>query len=210
VTDPRVQVVAAGYDDIARPFLEWAQSIEGDPRLDWLGELAGRLPDSARVLELGCGAGEPCTRRLSERFRVTGVDVSQEQLRLAQANAPTAALVHADFLEIVLPEASFEAVCSFYVLNHVPRECLPGLVLRIASWLRPSGLFMNAFGVEDNEGWAGTWLGTTMFFAGFEPPENRRLVEEAGLTILRDEIVALVEPEPEPGHVSFHWILARR
>jgi len=208
VSDPRVELVARGYDEIAARFLDWAQQVDGDPRLDWLEDLARRLPDGAHVLELGCGAGEPCTRLLSERFRVTGVDASSTQVALARTNVPDTTILHADFLQVELPPASFDAACSFYVFNHVPREHLRPLARRIAGWLRPGGLFMHAFGASDLPGWTGDWLGAETFFSSFEPEENRRLVEEAGLEVLRDEIVTLVEPDH--GDASFEWILARR
>jgi cyclopropane fatty-acyl-phospholipid synthase-like methyltransferase len=208
MSDPRVEIVAAGYDRMADTFAEWRDRIEGDPRAEWCAELVSRLPDGACVLELGCGAGNSAeTQELARRFRLTGVDVSAEQIRRAQENAPGAELVHADFLELALPAESFDAICSFYVFNHVPRERLGPLLERIAGWLRPGGLTLNAFGVTDLPGWTGEWLGAETFFAGFEPPENSRLVEAAGLTILRDEVVEFVEPE---GPVQFQWILARR
>ena len=100
---------------------------------------------------------------------------------------------------------SFDAECSFYVFNHVPRERLGPLLERVAGWLRPGGLALNAFGASDLPGWTGEFLGAETFFAGYEPPENTRLVEAAGLTILRDEVVTFTEPE---GPVQFHWILA--
>jgi cyclopropane fatty-acyl-phospholipid synthase-like methyltransferase len=206
VTDPRVGVVERGYDEIAERFLDWAQRIEGDPRLEWLGELVSRLPAGARVLELGCGAGEPCMRLLAERFRVTGIDISARQIELARNHVPQANLVRANFLELELP-AGFDAVCSFYVLNHVPREQLRGLISKIAGWLRPGGLFMHAFATGDTPAWIGSWLGTTMFFSGFEPSQNRRLVKAAGLAVLRDEVVTFTEPDY--GRVAFQWLLAR-
>jgi cyclopropane fatty-acyl-phospholipid synthase-like methyltransferase len=208
MTDPRVLIVGAGYDRIAERFLDWAQRIEGDPRLDWLDDLTRRLPEGACLLELGCGAGEPCTRILSEQFSVTGIDISEEQLKLARSNAPGAELLCTDFLVVELPAESFDAVCSFYVFNHVPRELLAGLVERTAGWLRPDGLFMHAFGVADNPGWQGDWLGAETFFASFEAPRNRAIVEQAGLAVLRDEVVTFVEPDH--GEASFQWILARR
>jgi cyclopropane fatty-acyl-phospholipid synthase-like methyltransferase len=133
--------------------------------------------------------------------------VSGEQVVRARANVPAAEFIHADFLEVELSPESFDAVCSFYVLNHVPRERLGELFERIAGWLRRGGLAMNAFGASDLEGWTGEWLGADTFFSGYEPAENRRLVEAAGLKILRDEVVTFVEPE---GPVQFHWILAQR
>ncbi len=90
----------------------------------------------------------------------------------------------------------------------MPREQLRPLLTRIASWLRPGGLAMHAFGTSDNPGWTGRWLGAETFFASFEPEVNRRLVEAAGLAILRDEVVSFVEPDH--GDVSFQWILAER
>jgi len=208
VSDPRVQMVADGYDRMADTFAEWCDRIEGDPRADWCEELTSRLPDGARVLELGCGAGNTAeTQELARRFRLTGVDVSGEQIRRARANVSGAELVQADFLELDLPAESFDAECSFYVFNHVPRERLGPLLERVAGWLRPGGLALNAFGASDLPGWTGEFLGAETFFAGYEPPENTRLVEAAGLTILRNEVVTFTEPE---GPVQFHWILAHK
>ena len=207
MSDPRVEIVERGYDRIADAFLEWRDGIESDPRRDWADDLAARLDPGARVLELGCGAGVQETAMLAERFHLTGVDVSAEQIRRARERVPTGEFVRADLLEADFPAASFDAECSFYVFNHVPRERLGGLLERIAEWLRPGGLALNAFGASDTPGWTGEWLGAETFFSGFEPPENRRLVEAAGLEIVRDEVVEFDEPE---GPVSFHWILARR
>jgi len=46
-----------------------------------------------------------------------------------------------------------------------------------------------------------------MFFAGVRPEKNRRLIEDAGLALLRDEIEVLTEPE---GEARFQWLLARK
>jgi SAM-dependent methyltransferase len=205
--DPRVEIVARGYDAMADRFADWRDRIESDPRAEWAAELTARLPEGADVLELGCGGGTTETRELAARFRLLGVDVSAEQIRRSRASVRGAVFQQADFLELELPDASFDAVCSFYVFNHVPRDRLACLVGRIAGWLRPRGLFLTSFGVSDLPGWTGEWLGAETFFSSFEPPENRRLVEAAGLAVLRDEVVTFVEPE---GPVSFQWILAQR
>lgn len=207
MTDPRVEIVERGYDRIAGRFAAWRDEIAGDPRAEWAAELISRLPDGSRVLELGCGSGGHETIELARRFRLTGVDVSAEQIRRARERVPHADFARADFLELELPAQSFDAVCSFYVFNHVPREHLGPLLERIAGWLRPDGLVVNAFGARDTPGWTGEWLGAETFFSGYGRPENRRLVEAAGLTILRDEVVTFIEPD---GPATFHWILAQR
>lgn len=207
MSDPRIEIVARGYDRIAETFGGWRERIEGDPRREWAEDLASRLAPDARVLELGCGAGSAETMLFAQRFRFTGVDVSGEQIRRARETVPGAELVLGDMLEVELPPESFDAECSFYVFNHVPRERLGELLGRIHGWLRPGALALNAFGASDLPGWQGEWLGAETYFSGFEPAKNTRLVERAGFAVVRDEVVEFVEPE---GSVRFHWILAQR
>jgi SAM-dependent methyltransferase len=206
VTDPRVQIVADGYDEMGGTFAEWRDRIVGDPRAAWRGELVSRLPVGSRVLELGCGSGVPDTQLLADRFRVTGVDVSPEQVRRAAAAVPSADFVCADFTELQLEPGSFEGVAAFYSFNHVPRDLLAPLLRSIHGWLVPGGLLLTALGTGNIEGWIGEWLGVRMFFSSYPPLTNSRLIEEAGFELLRDDVVDFLEPE---GEAVFQWILAR-
>jgi SAM-dependent methyltransferase len=207
VTDPRTQTVARGYDEIADRFAEWVTEIEDDPRPRFRQELFDRLPRGARVLELGCGAGTSDTHLLAKRFRVTGVDISTEQLQRARANVHEAQFIQADMTDLELPAGSFEGVVGFYSFNHVPRDLLGDLFSRIHGLLVPDGLFLTALGAGDMEGWTGEWLGTTMYFSGWSPQTNRELLLGAGFELLIDEVVEMSEPE---GVVAFHWVLASR
>ena len=209
MTDPRIQVVGDGYDAIAERYLEWTKRIQGDPKLQYVDELSRRLRPGARVLELGCGSGEPCTRLLAERFDVTGIDVSEEQIRRARANVPAARFIEADFMEVEFEGGSLDAVAAFYVLNHLPRERLGELFVRVHGWLAPGGLFLASLGIGDEDAWTGDWLGTTMFFSSFPRDMNNRLLDEAGFERLLDEVVTIVEPEPD-GEATFQWVLCRR
>jgi SAM-dependent methyltransferase len=205
MSDPRTSLVAAGYDAMADTWEQWSAQILDDPRAAWLGKLVERLPDGADVLELGCGNGTAETRELAQRFRLTAVDLSEEQLRRARARVPGATFLHADLTSLEREPGSLDAVCAFYVLNHVPRELLPGLVERIHAWLRPGGLLLAAFGVGDEDGWFGEWLGVPMYFSALDADGNRSLL--ASFELVEDEVVQISEPE---GPVPFHWVLARR
>ena len=207
MSDPRTRVVERGYDAISDSFVEWRDRIVDDPRQAWAEALTSRLNDGARVLELGCGAGVPDTKLLAERFRVTGVDISGEQIARARTNVPTADFIQSDFTALDLEPGQFEAVAAFYSFNHVPRDLLVGLFARIHTWLVPGGLLLASFGTSDTEEWTGEWLGTTMFFSSFPPETTRRLLLEAGFELELDELVPMQEPE---GEVVFHWVLACR
>jgi cyclopropane fatty-acyl-phospholipid synthase-like methyltransferase len=185
------EIVRDGYR--RNSFDEWRHGIVDPARQEWLQLLISKLQPAARVLELGCGAGDSGL----QHFDWTGVDLV--------ARAP--GVLEADFLELELPPASFDACASFYVFNHVPRERLAGLIASIYGWLVPGGWFMHAFGTSDTEAWTGEWLGAPNFFSSFEPPVNSRLVRAAGFAIERDEVITMEEPE---GPAQFQWILARR
>ncbi len=201
------KIVESGYDSSAERYLEWSARIADDPRLRFLSELTDRLANGSDVLDLGCGAGVPCTKSLAERHDVLGVDVSAAQLDLARRNVPDARFEKADMAAVSFPDGGFDAVTAFYSVLHVPRDEQGALFTRIARWLRPGGWFLAALGCSELNGVEDDWLGTPMFFSSYAPAVNRRLLEAAGFTLVVDELVTMHEPE---GMATFHWVLGRR
>jgi SAM-dependent methyltransferase len=200
-------ILGAGYDARADGFAVWQAQIAGMSGPRRAEALLRRLPEHPDVLELGVGAGVAQSRLLAERGRLTGVDVSAEQLRRARDRLPGAKLIHADLTAVDFPPEHFDAVVSFYVLNHVAREALGEVMRRIARWLRPGGWFLATFATSDLEAWQGDFLGADSFFSGYEPEVNEALVHEAGLGPHESELETIEEPE---GPARFQWILARR
>jgi cyclopropane fatty-acyl-phospholipid synthase-like methyltransferase len=198
------RTVEDGYDAIAQRYLDWSALIADDPRLRYLAEFDDRLSPGSKVLELGCGAGVPCSRKLAERHDVLGVDLSQRQVELARANVPGARFEKADMTALELPEQEFDGVAAFYSILHVPRAEQPALIARIARWLKPGGLFLASLGVGTPDV-TETWLGVEMFF-GSNTPEVNRDVLGRHLEIVIDDLVTMHEPNP----ATFHWVLARK
>jgi len=207
VTDPRTALVGAGYDAMIDTWEWWKDQITNDPRAEWCEELVSRLQAGAHVVELGCGGGAPETARLAQRFRVTGVDLSEAQLSRARERVPGAKFVRADFTDVQFEPGSVDAVAAFYSFNHVPRDLLAHLYARVLSWLVPGGLFLTALGTSDTDNWTGDWLGVSMYFSSWPPETNSRMLTDAGFELLRDEVVTISEPE---GDGPFQWVLARR
>lgn len=206
--DPK-QIVEAGYDAIAGRYAEWSQNeITGSPAVEYLEKLLNVLPPGAAVLELGCGNGEPAARMLAPGREYTGVDLSAEQLRRAQELVPSGAFVKADYTELERPPASFDAVVALYTFGHVPQGELPGLLTRVASWLRPGGHLLATTGRRDEPDAVYDFLGVPMFFSSFDVDTNLGLIADAGLELVEHEIVC--QDEGEEGKPCFLWVLARR
>jgi cyclopropane fatty-acyl-phospholipid synthase-like methyltransferase len=206
--DPK-QIVARGYDAIALRYAEW-KDASGWPTMRWLRELLGRLQDGSRVLELGCGRGVPATRELAKLHEVVGVDISSSQIALARHHVPEATFVHADVMDLDLPQESYDAVVSIYMFGHIPPEEQGELVGRIATWLRPGGWLLTTMGARDEDApemVEDDWLGAPMYFAGVGREKSLGWVESAGLEVERSEIVPQIEHGEE---VRFLWVLAQK
>jgi SAM-dependent methyltransferase len=204
--DPK-RVVEEGFDRIAQRHAEWASRTRVPERACYLAAFCAAVPQGARVLELGCGAGGLVTSRLASRYRLTGVDISAKSIEMV-AMVPGAEFLHRDMTQVRFPPATFDGVAAFYSIIHVPREEHGTLLARIGDWLRPGGVFVGTLGVFDvPSAYEEDWLGVQMFWSSYDAVTGRKLVESAGLRIES----AVVETADEDGMpTSVLWIVARK
>jgi 2-polyprenyl-3-methyl-5-hydroxy-6-metoxy-1,4-benzoquinol methylase len=185
VNEPHRRTVESGYDQIAEQYL--ATKDPEDPLvLRTLEDLASLLPSEAAVLDLGCGAGVPVTRRLADRgFAVTGVDVSAKQLELARTYVPDGTFIKADMTEVVFGPETFDAVVAFHSIIHVPRTAHPALLESFHRWLRPGGALLATMTVADYEGRDENWegWGAPMVWSHYDRDANVAMLREAGFEI---------------------------
>jgi SAM-dependent methyltransferase len=106
-------------------------------------------------------------------------------------------------MAVDFPIGSFDAVCAFYSISHVPRVEHSFLFQRIARWLRPGGRFLANFGTVEGE-WSADWLGAPMYFSHHDPKTTLSLLSDAGFL---SEHVERVEQDIEP--VEFLWFTGR-
>lgn len=146
-------LVEAGYDKIAPRYLEWATlNSHTSPRLRYLHKLLELLPKKSKVLELGCGAGVPCTQLLAEKHEVTGNDISATQIELARKHVPSATFVKGDMMALAFEKGKFGAVLGFYSVIHIPREEQGTMLRRICGWLDDGGYLLLNLGTRDDPG----------------------------------------------------------
>jgi SAM-dependent methyltransferase len=198
-------VVRHGYTVIADRYLALRRTHGDDVRL--VRDLERLLPRKAKVLDVGCGAGIPITRRLSRSFEVLGVDFAPAQIARARANVPGARFLYADMTALALPSASFDAICCFYALIHVPRRLHARTLRNFARMLRPSGLLLVCLGAEDLPAqYEEDYLGAPMYWSHFDAATNLRLVRQAGLHVVWSRLVRDATDE-RSRHL---FVLARR
>lgn len=199
-------LVEKGYNQIALRYLEWSST--STVRVKYVQRLLQRLPEQAEVLELGCGAGVPCTQILVQHAHVTANDISAVQIALAKERVPGARLIQGDMMSLKFDEGTFDAIVALYSIIHLPREEQRLLMKRLAEWLRPGGhLLVNLATVDDAGSVEQNWLGSEMYWSSYDAKTNQEMVREAGFRLFEAEILCNDE-DGKP--VSFVWMLATR
>ena len=198
--DPRDQV-RDSYNRIASAYLSSRRHDSPDVAL--LDDLVVRLPPRARVLDAGCGAGVPIAQTLATRASVVGVDFAEAQLDLARRHVPTGHWVRADLVALPFADASFDAVCSYYAVIHIPREQHAGVLDGFARVLRPGGLALLCLGAADLPAWTEQYHDAPMYWSHYDAATSLLMVEAAGLALVWHRWVA----EGSGGHL---FVLAQR
>lgn len=148
----------------------------------WLARFAACLPQGGRVLDLGCGAGEPIARWfLSEGFALTGVDFAAAMLEIARQRWPEGDWRQADMRSLDLPER-FDGIIAWDSLLHLDEADQRETLRRMAAHLRPGGALLFTTGPEAGsaEGRAGT---AKVAHASLSPAGYALLLEELGLRL---------------------------
>lgn len=182
--DPAVdyhKVVQEGYNQCAAAYEQERRNTE-HPELTLLID---RLPAGATVLDLGCGAGVPITRKLAQHFDITGVDSSEEQIRRAHINVPDGKFMCADISEIDFPSASFDAVVAFYSIFHIPREKHLVLFQRIHAWLKPDGyLLATVTKVREDAYTEDDFFGVTMYWSNYSLTDYQKMLQQVRFQLI--------------------------
>lgn len=108
------------------------------------------LPAEAKILELGCGAGQDAAYMLSRGFDVTPTDGSAELAKEAEKLLGKPVLVMK--FETLDATSAFDGIWAEASLLHVPRSDLPEVLDRILRALKDGGIFNASFKAGDAEG----------------------------------------------------------
>jgi 2-polyprenyl-6-hydroxyphenyl methylase/3-demethylubiquinone-9 3-methyltransferase len=109
-------------------------------RLEWIDRHAALA--SARVLDVGCGGGILAEAMARRGAQVTGIDLSEKALKVAELHLGESRL-KVDYQKIAAEDfaashpASFDVVTCMELLEHVPEPA--SMVAACASLVRPGG-----------------------------------------------------------------------
>lgn len=146
-----------------------------------------RWKSEGRLYEVGCGAGE-FLRQAQKYFSVEGSDLSDSAVKIVRERLNLLHIQSGDFLELELPEAAFDAVVMFDVLEHL-KDPVRNLE-KINRLLRLGGiLYLTTPDIGSllfrcqSKGWH--LMTPTEHLCFFSPSTIRRLLDLSGFNLVR-------------------------
>ncbi len=143
--DPEAHV----YNKIARKYYENKKGIYPEKDLE---KFLFCLPASSSILDLGCGPGQASKIFCKRKHIVTGLDFSEEMLKIAKREVPNAKFILEDIRNIskVFRNESFEGIWSCSSLLNMSKKEAPFVFKQIHDLLKYKGVFYVS--VKEGEG----------------------------------------------------------
>jgi SAM-dependent methyltransferase len=171
------------YCDMPPENIPW--NISEPPELLVKAVEAGKI-QPCKTVDLGCGAGNYAVWLAQQGFEVTGMDISEHAIKLAEKLANQQAVpcrfVVADLLgNIEEYRESFDFAYDWELLHHISPEDRRVYIKNVHDILRPGGIYLSVCFSEKDPGFGGrdkyrkTPLGTILYFSSEE--ELRKLFE---------------------------------
>lgn len=168
----------------------------------WLDRFLDCVPDGGKVLDLGCGAGDPIAAyMMAAGYRVTGIDASHAMLKLAQNRYPAGDWRYADMRTLALEER-FDGIIGWNSFFHLTQDEQRQVIPRLADHLNPGGALMLTVGPSAGEV-GGHVGGEAVYHSSLDPEDYFARLAALGL-----ERVNFVIEDPDCGYQTI--LLARR
>jgi 2-polyprenyl-3-methyl-5-hydroxy-6-metoxy-1,4-benzoquinol methylase len=173
------QVVIDGYNASADGYAADRHRFDIN---DVLARLQSACRPGGRILDVGCGSGQPVAGRLANAgFAVTGVDISERMLSLAAAGTPGVRLAHMDMQQFGFRPAVFDGLIACYSLIHVPMAEHARVIASFADLLAPGGVLLFSSGHSEWED-VEHFYAAPIFWSHPHPKVTRQAVYDAGLS----------------------------
>lgn len=149
----------------------------------WLDKLLAAMGSAGRILDLGCGNGQPIADYfIQQGCALTGVDGALAMLSRARANFPRQRWLHHDMRTLNLDE-TFDGLIAWDSFFHLTQDDQRRMFPIFARHSHPGSALMFTSGTGHGIA-MGEFEGEPLFHASLAPVEYRSLLAENGFAVL--------------------------
>lgn len=178
-------VLGEKYDKIAQWWND--RHIDSGYGVEQFKKAVGYTAGGGSALDVGCGAGGRFVRILqSNGYKVTGVDVSAEMVRLASLNHPQEVFIHQDICSWETSQ-KFNFIVAWDSIFHLPLDMHEPVLAKLCQLLDDDGVLIYTFG-DGTGGGTSEWRGDSFYHSTIGITENIQILLDNGLSLLHLEL----------------------
>ena len=155
------------------------------------------IPKEATLLDLGCGPGQNIKTIMGydQSIRATGIDLSEEFVKIARQHNPTATFAQANICELKA-ERKYDVILASFCIVHLNNEETENLIRFIADSLVANGTLYLSFMEGAGSGFETTsFSDEEIFFNYYNRIDIEHLLKTNGLNVV--ELQTEDYPEPD-------------
>jgi len=169
----------------------------------WLDKFLSLMPPDPRVLDIGCGSGEPIGQYLIQQgCKITGVDSAPSLIDLCRQRFPRQSWMVGDMRELSLGD-HFDGILAWDSFFHLIPEDQQNMFSVFSRHARPSTALMFTSGSTHGEV-IGDYRGEPLYHASMDESEFRSLLNDINF----DVVEHVVEDPNCTNHTI--WLAQRR
>ena len=175
---------------------QYAQNVANLQKTNSIASFASLLPANALVLDMACGSGRDAKIFSEKGFNVTGVDLSEEMLKIATQTCPKAEFKLMDIRQLNFDNQYFDGVWACAALLHIPKREIPPLISGVSRVLKSGGIFYIGVKEGDGEGFVKDtrYEGDIIkFYSYFKSGELEGILNEKGFNMINSSGVTRKE-----------------
>jgi SAM-dependent methyltransferase len=168
----------------------------------WLDAFLAVMPQSSKILDLGCGSGKPIAQYfIKQNYQLTGVDSSEQMLEMAEQSFPEQRWILQDMRKLALHE-TFAGILAWDSFFHLAPDDQRAMFQIFQNHADKDAALLFSSGPAAGEA-IGELFGEALYHASLSAEEYTRLLNQHGF-----EVVKMIAEDPNcAGHTV--W-LARK
>lgn len=186
-------------NDYNENYRRWDSKLD-DSQVKIISEYLNSIGCNCNILDLGCGNGERYDRFISNKgFNITGVDISERQIKHAKSILPEHEFVICDFMKYK-PEKKFDGITAFYSLYNIPRRMHRRLLKKCYNWLNPSGRMLVLIRIESvgSADYWEDWCGAPLIFSYYSSKKFKEIARSVGFYVTQFQYTH---------HTEYIWLI---
>lgn len=180
----RISKTIAAYDKACGAFND--KFREFPPYVEKVKDFIELLEPGMKVLDLGCGPGNVSRQLMlsGKEFRIEGIDLSEEMVKLARKNVPSGNFSCGDIRDISFAGESFAAVFLSFCIVHLNESEMADLLAKVSGYLKRGGLLYVSFMEGKKDGFERTSFSEDEIFYCYHSSEKvEKILKDNHLSI---------------------------